>query len=234
MTAAAYRQIVVGGDDAFDFLQGQLSNDLRRLATESRLLAAWCNPKGRVIALLRVDHGPAGYRLGLPRDLADEVLRRLTLFRFRAKVTFDTEAADARLLAGDAATDAFDLHEWQRSNLVQGVAEIGATQSEKYTPHMLNLDRLDALSLQKGCYTGQEVIARTHYRGASRRRLLRFVSATPLAAGDEVLADARKVGDVVNTIGTDLLAVVPADLPADQFEAGGAPLTPASLPYTLD
>ena len=122
MTVPQYARIHIAGPDAFEFLQGQLSNDLRRLTAESRLLAAWCNPKGRVITLLRVAGLAEGYALDLPAELVDDVVKRLTLFRFRAKVTFASNMLPASELAG-ASNDS--LREWQLSNLQNGVVEIG-------------------------------------------------------------------------------------------------------------
>lgn len=231
MTAAAYARIDVSGADALPFLQGQLTNDLRRLAEGQRILAAWCNPKGRVICLFRVGRNGDGFGLALPAELADPVLTRLAMFRFRSKVEFAASGDAAGLLSGEDPA-CFDLPAWQQANLLSGIPEIGAPQSEQYTPHMLNLDRLDALSLDKGCYTGQEVVARTHYRGATKRRTRRFVAAAPVALGDDVRAGEQKAGAILNAIGTDVLAVVSLDLAgAGSLTAGGIALSPAPLPY---
>jgi len=81
--------ITVSGADAFEFLQGQLTNDLRRLDAEETLLAAWCNPKGRVICLMTVAKTLDGYSLAIPTDLSDDIIKRLTMFRFRSKVEFE-------------------------------------------------------------------------------------------------------------------------------------------------
>tara|TARA_R110002049_G_scaffold93308_4_gene230754 strand:+ start:2805 stop:3506 length:702 start_codon:yes stop_codon:yes gene_type:complete len=230
MTQFPYSEILVSGNDAFDFLQGQLSNDLRRLEQEPRLLSAWCNPKGRVICLLRVTKTSAGYALALPSELAEEVVRRLTLFRFRAKVEFETSNADRESPALNIPAQ-LSLEAWQRQNLRDGIPEIYAPQSEKFTPHMLNLDRLDAISLNKGCYTGQEIVARTHYRGASKRRMLHFESQVPVAAGDAVNEGAKKVGEVINAIERELLALVPLDSADASLNCNGAMLSARPLPY---
>lgn len=232
MTTQAYSQIAVSGSDSYSFLQGQLSNDLERLQHESGFLAAWCNPKGRVICVPRVDRVADRYRLALPADMAEPVMRRLAMFRFRARVDFTIEDADIALLAGRDVAN-FDLASWRRANLENGIPEIAAAQSERYTPHMLNLDRLDAISLDKGCYTGQEVVARTHYRGATKRRMLRYDASAPVAAGDEVSAGERKAGDVVNAIGTALLAVVSLDFADDDLTIGDVRLSRAPLPYAI-
>lgn len=208
--------ISVSGPDAFSFLQGQLTNDLRRLETEPSLLAAWCNPKGRVICLMRVTRDGDGYALDVAADLAGPVVKRLGLFRFRAKVEFAVSSEKA----------------WPAEAAVErGEPFIGAAQSEKFTPHMLNVDLLDGISFDKGCYTGQEVVARTHYKGATKRRALRFSSASAVAVGDKVILDGRDVGEVLNVAGNELLAVVPVDKANEALLAGDSALTLGRLPY---
>ena len=164
-----YSRIAVSGADALEFLQGQLTNDLLLLEDRPRLRAAWCTPKGRVITLFEVSKHKDGYGLLLPGEMAEDVVKRLTLFRFRSKVDFEIEA-----LGDDDPSFDGDLASWRLRNLRSGVAEIAAAQSEEFTPHMLNLDLVDAVSFDKGCYTGQEIVARTHYRGSSKRRMYRF------------------------------------------------------------
>ncbi len=230
MTDTDYKSIAVTGNDAFDFLQGQLSNDLRRLDERETLLSAWCNPKGRVICLARVTRAEHGYLLTLPEDLADSVARRLSMFRFRASVEFEIGPPALAAVVGPAVGEE-PLRDWRLANLRAGIPEITADQSEQFTPHMLNLDLLDALSFDKGCYTGQEIVARTHYRGASKRRLLRFESGAPVSAGDAVFDGDRKVGDVVNAIGIELLAVVPLENKDQPLSAAGVSLTRKDLPY---
>jgi folate-binding protein YgfZ len=189
--------ISVSGSDAFEFLQGQLSNDLRRLKTDKTLFSAWCNPKGRVICLMVVSKTPLGYAFTIPTELANEIAKRLTMFRFRSKVEFEIQPD----------TVIVDMAE----QIESGVPWIGLEQSEKYTPHMLNLDLLDGISLDKGCYTGQEIVARTHYKGATKRRTVRLRSDEPVSVGDKVSADSKEIGDVLTVAGNDLLAVIPVD-----------------------
>lgn len=90
----------------------------------------------------------------------------------------------------DAARD------WQAADVASGLPQVHAATSEAFVAQMLNLDALDGVSFTKGCYTGQEVIARAHYRGRVKRRLQRFRSvappSSPLRPGDSLsLADGR-------------------------------------------
>ena len=99
---------------------------------------------------------------------------------------------------------------------------------------MLNLDLIGAVSLDKGCYPGQEIVARTHYRGKTKRRLFRFTSDEPVAPGDKISDGSRDVGEVVNAAGNDLLAVVPIDKVYAGLTVGGVALVYSALPYPID
>jgi folate-binding protein YgfZ len=101
-------------------------------------------------------------------------------------------AGEAAPLAGCVAADR-DV--WRLLDIADGEAQIYAATSEEFVAQMLNLDALDAIAFDKGCYTGQEVIARAHYRGRVKRRLQRFVSrgaVGKLAVGESgQLVDGR-------------------------------------------
>ena len=226
MLIKSYDSITARGEDAFEFLQNQLAADMRDVAATPPALAAWCNPKGRVICLLRVVSCDGGYTLSLPAELSESVLRRLTMFRFRSRVQFATEGATAAALGVSTSLD-----DWRLQNLRGGIVEITALQSEKFTPHMLNLDLQGAVSLDKGCYPGQEIVARTHYRGATKRRCRRFEADGAVAVGDKVAEGTRDVGEVVNAIGNELLAVVPVELADEQLNVNGIALRQVGLPY---
>ena len=212
--------INVTGPDAFTFLQGQLTNDLRRLEAEPEILAAWCSPKGRVIWFGTVAPIESGFALSAPAQTAADIVKRLTGFRFRSKVEF------TNVDEGATIDPAFLIK--------NGYPFIGAEQAELFTPHMLNLDLLDTISFDKGCYTGQEIVARTHYKGATKRRTLRFTSESPVAAGDKVSDGTRDIGEVLNASGTDLLAVVPVDKADNTLTVNGVKLTHLPLPYSID
>ncbi|NQV86068.1 MAG: folate-binding protein YgfZ [Woeseiaceae bacterium] len=213
----AISTIHVTGPDAFVFLQGQLTNDLRRLETEAEILAAWCNPKGRVIWFGTVHPIEGGFTMSAPVETANDIVTRLTTYRFRSKVDF-------KVIDEETTVGANFLIE-------HGYPFIGAGQIEQFTPHMLNFDLLDAISFDKGCYTGQEIVARTHYKGASKRRTLRFESTNPVSAGDKIALNGRDVGEVLNVAGNNLLAVVPIVNAKDALQVGDTSLTSIPLPY---
>jgi tRNA-modifying protein YgfZ len=95
---------------------------------------------------------------------------------------------------------ASDLATWQRLEVAAGQPQVYAATSEEFVAQMLNLDALNAIAFDKGCYTGQEVIARAHYRGRVKRRMQRFISrdVCQLSPGDSgQLADGRTFKVVV-------------------------------------
>ena len=113
-----------------------------------------------------------------------------------------------------------------------GIPEILSNQSENYTPHMLNLDLLGAISFDKGCYTGQEIIARTQFLGNSKRRLMRYrIGETVAACGDKISDGQRNVGEVLNVSGNNLLAVTPVELHDKILLITDMEVIPAPLPY---
>jgi tRNA-modifying protein YgfZ len=130
---------------------------------------------------------------------------------------------------------------WERLAIAGGEPEVYGATSEEFVAQMLNLDVLGAIAFDKGCYTGQEVIARAHYRGRIKRRLQRFVTRAPrtLAAGDAgQLTDGRplKVVRVVQLSDgrSEFLAVAPAA--AGETAAAADSLIdadPLTLPYAL-
>ena len=144
----------------------------------------------------------------------------------RSKVDFDLGDATAEHLGIETSYD-----EWRLDNLRTGIPEILAEQSEEFTPHMLNLDLLGAVSVSKGCYPGQEIVSRTHFRGATKRRMLRFESAAPVNPGDKVSDGERDIGEVLNAIDKELLAVVPLDKQNQQLSVSIDRLVNLPLPY---
>jgi len=283
-----YTLINAHGDDTTSFLQGQLTQDILRLDACPALHSAWCNPKGRVIGILRLLAVDDGVGMVVHESLQETLLAKLGMYRMRSKVEFDVVDAGWRTatVAGDTALAVLSRHNLEhdashaaRHNRVfalrytsepsvvelfgpnteideltadcqredadaiidaatgliwAGFPSIDAENTEQFTPHMLNLDKLGAISFDKGCYTGQEIVARTEHRGKSRRRLARFaVESADVSAGDKLYQKDKAVGDVVNVAAGQLLAVIPNDLADAELAANGHCITPLTLPYEL-
>jgi folate-binding protein YgfZ len=116
---------------------------------------------------------------------------------------------------------------WRALDLAHGLPRLPIEQSEQWTPQMLSLDRIDAYSLKKGCYPGQEIVARTHYLGHAKRGLVR-ITGDRLQVGAEIRADGRLLGTIIscmdaNGAETEALAVLSAERPDSGWECSGAP-----------
>ncbi len=109
---------------------------------------------------------------------------------------------------------------WQYLDIKQGLPRVGTRTSEQFLPQMLNLDLLSAINLNKGCFPGQEVIARLHYRGTVKRRLMPASVAADANVGDTLCYDGndRSIGTVLSCIRdsgekTIMLVVMELDRP---------------------
>lgn len=130
---------------------------------------------------------------------------------------------------------------WRQEHIAAGLPQVCTETYEAFVAQMLNLDVLGGISFNKGCYTGQEIIARAHYRGAVKRRMVRFAAACPPPApATRVVAGDQHAGDVVDSVkvhdGCELLAVVSVN----SIESDTAPtlqsgdvLTRLPLPYQV-
>jgi len=205
----------VHGADAVAFLHAQLSADIEGLEPGEATFACYCSPRGQVYGLLMVFRSGDSLRVVAAAELLPGIVERLRKFVLRARVTIETEenlsvfgmpvtvASEAvpgtdtaqplpqgpryRLAAG-SPEPAGSSAEWKAQELGAGIAWLGAATSERFIPQMLGFDDLGAVSFRKGCYPGQEIIARARYLGQVKRRPLRLrVDGMPgLAAGTTV------------------------------------------------
>jgi len=168
--------------------------------------------------------------------MSEALVQRLGMYKLRADIEIaaaGTEAEPELLRAAlgdlpgvqDEGTLALAL-------IRAGRVVVGQANSEKYTPHMLSLDLAGAVSFDKGCYTGQEVVARTEHLGKSRRRLARFrTTSTDVAIGDELMEGDSVAGTVVNADDGECLAVLPVERRDAPLRVRGADAVVAALPW---
>ena len=154
---------------------------------------------------------------------------------WRLDMSGDGEVRELFLLPIDdpllAPADAASTRQWLSLDLQHGLPRLDIDQSEAWTPQMLSLDRLRAFSLKKGCYPGQEIVARTHYLGKARRGLARL-SGSDLGTGMVVLNRSdEQCGQIicVSHDRSDALAVVQVDHADQLISAGGKLVTALAL-----
>jgi tRNA-modifying protein YgfZ len=110
---------------------------------------------------------------------------------------------------------------WRAFDLAHGLPRLDADQREQWTPQQLSLERLRAFSVAKGCYPGQEIVARTHFLGQTKRSLVVLRGAAGAAPGVDVRAGEQALGKVVSVAGEVLLAVLPLERPDAPLQVAG-------------
>lgn len=193
------------------------------------------------LAALLGDAGPALERRGVPSDTPpNRMVYRdgVCYVRVGPRLWHLLGPQDA-LASLAAETERADEAAAARAEIELGIPEIVPAVAERYVAQMLNLDVLDAISFDKGCYPGQEVIARVHNLGSVKRRARRFAaSGAPPAPGRPVLAaDGSEAGEVVRaaaaSAGSELLAVVDLAAAGGALRCGDAALAELPLPFEV-
>ncbi|MHA1140547.1 tRNA-modifying protein YgfZ [Enterobacter mori] len=262
MTLDDWALATLTGADAEKYLQGQVTADVAQLTEHQHLLAAHCDPKGKMWSNLRLFRRQDGFALIERRSLRDAQLTELKKYAVFSKVTiapddehvllgvagFQARAAlknlfnelpDAEkqvvsegetsilwfehpaerfLLVTDAATaervtealrgeaQLNNSQQWLALNIEAGLPVIDAVNSAQFIPQATNIQALGGISFKKGCYTGQEMVARAKFRGANKRALWTLAgraSRVPEAGEDLEL----KMGENWRRTGTVLAAV---------------------------
>ncbi|WP_447853002.1 tRNA-modifying protein YgfZ [Enterobacter mori] len=262
MTLDDWALATLTGADAEKYLQGQVTADVAQLTEHQHLLAAHCDPKGKMWSNLRLFRRQDGFALIERRSLRDAQLTELKKYAVFSKVAiapddehvllgvagFQARAAlknlfselpDAEkqvvsegetsilwfehpaerfLLVTDAATaervtealrgeaQLNNSQQWLALNIEAGLPVIDAVNSAQFIPQATNIQALGGISFKKGCYTGQEMVARAKFRGANKRALWTLAgraSRVPEAGEDLEL----KMGENWRRTGTVLAAV---------------------------
>ena len=304
MTLDDWALATLTGADAEKYLQGQVTADVAQLTEHQHLLAAHCDPKGKMWSNLRLFRRQDGFALIERRSLRDAQLTELKKYAVFSKVTiapddehvllgvagFQARAAlknlfselpDAEkqvvsegetsilwfehpaerfLLVTDVATaervtDALrgeaqlnNSQQWLALNIEAGLPVIDAVNSAQFIPQATNIQALGGISFKKGCYTGQEMVARAKFRGANKRALWTLAgraSRVPEAGEDLELKmgeNWRRTGTVLAAVQLDdgrllVQVVMNNDMEADSVfrvrdDANTLSIEP--LPYSLD
>ncbi|HEU4773106.1 MAG TPA: folate-binding protein [Lysobacter sp.] len=135
--------------------------------------------------------------------------------------------------AMDAAVDQAAAAQWQLADLEHGLPRLDASQVEQWTPQQLSLERLHGFSIKKGCYPGQEIVARTHFLGKAKRGLALLEADALVATGADVIAADATLGRIVASASAGdrhvALAVLPLEHDAAALSVDGQPVREASL-----
>src|SRR5438093_10992621 len=217
----------VKGTDAEEFLQRMLSNDVTQPGVFDALLLT---PKARLIASVRVwRRGDDDFLLLTEPELGDAVRTTLLRARLAAKCEIEAEAHTSTLVFGDAEgipgelpgtvevldsdlTPTLDPGDLERARIEAGVPAWGKELDDSILPAEAGLDETH-ISFKKGCYPGQEPIARQHHRGKVNRKLRVLDIEGEATSGDELLLAEKKVGRITSTANGVALAYVRTEVP---------------------
>lgn len=232
------------GEDAVSFLQTQLTADVETIAENQWRLGGYCNPKGRLFAVMFIIPKQSGFFLVTESSVATIVLTKLNLFKMRAQVTHSLRSdlrfqcakngsGEIQTWVAPVALKSNDFHDLtialidqsashgqdesdsmssanQEASIAECIVKTGLPLltdqvSEAFIPQSVNLDLVGGVSFKKGCYPGQEIVARVRYRGKPKHRMV-LGSAPPsfvATPGDDLVFDqdpAGRQGKVVSSV----------------------------------
>jgi folate-binding protein YgfZ len=221
----------VSGPDAADYLQRMVSNDVEALAAGAACDALLLTAKARVIAPLRiVRRAEDDFLLGTGPELGETVRAELVRMRFAARAEIEPEQHEAWLVLGgeevldeQPAGEEVGEEELERWRIESGIPRWGREIDDRILPAEAGLDETH-ISFSKGCYPGQEPIARQRYRGKVNRKLRVLEIDGEAEPDDELLWGGKRVGRITSTVPGLALGYVRVEVPADaQLELGAKP-----------
>lgn len=208
-----------------DFPADELAERLRRFVFRSKVTLA----TDAVIVVGMRDHAAVQGNVAM-RDPDGRIVLARSSHPARA---IRIEAPDG----APPSNEAFDAA-WRLQDIAEGLPRLAGTAVEAYTPQMLGLDRLHAYSLRKGCYPGQEIVARTHFLGQAKRGLQRVSLSHAAAVGDRLQGDGGGSAELVCSAGSgathEALIVATLEPPVTLWrDADGHTAHPLPLDDTL-
>lgn len=235
----------VAGPDAGDLLQRLLSNDVAALAVGASCDALLLTPKARVVAPMRVwRRGEDDYLLLTEPELGETLRAALVRARFAARCEIEAEEHVSTLVLGDAdgvrnddygvaAVEVLDgevdgepvaEQELERLRILARTPRFGRELDDRVLPAEAGLEER-AISFSKGCYPGQEPVARLHFRGHPNRTLrVLELDGEPPAYDAEILLDGKAVGRVTSAVPGLALGYVRVEVPdGAELEVEGRP-----------
>ncbi|MBA4791608.1 MAG: folate-binding protein YgfZ [Rhizobiales bacterium] len=252
----------VGGPEARHFLHNLVTCDVEALEPGGSRFGALLAPQGKILCdFLIYGAGDDVFLMDAPKVLIADLLKRLTLYRLRAKVELSVlpEAAvaaqwgaddglpeggsaftdprlpalGARVVLPGVPEDMGDAQAYEAHRIGLGIPKGGAdfAYGDAF-PHEADMDQLGGVDFKKGCYVGQEVVSRMQHRGTARTRAVMIRFENPPEPGSEILAGEKPVGRMGSSAGRQGIALVRLDRAADA-RAAGIPLLAAGIEVTL-
>jgi folate-binding protein YgfZ len=253
--------VAVSGPDRTQFLNGLVSNDVAKVAPGQAVWAAMLTAQGRYLTDFFILEDEQTLLLDTPADFLPELVKRFSRYKLRAAVAVEdasekyavyaawgglppavpVTAADPRLpeagfrmlstepLEETASQVGYDAHRLDLG-LPDGPPDL---EPDKTLLLEAGFDELNGVDWKKGCYMGQELTARTKYRGLVKRRLVPVNLEANVPAGTPVLADGHEVGTIRSSAGPLALAMLRVDALAKHLIAGSSLVQPRLPPWLM-
>lgn len=250
----------IAGDDAQSLLQDLITCDVNGLPPGVARVGALLTPQGKILFEFLISRtGENGFLFDIDADQVKPFIQRMTMYRLRAKADIeqvdtlgvgacwdclpgeglvvderfsDRHSVFRRYGTQPANTSSSDVYALLRID--GGVAEAGRDYglSEAF-PHDVLMDLNRGVSMNKGCFVGQEVVSRMQHRGTARRRVVQVTGESPLPAPrTSVTANGRAIGQLGTTVETQGLALVRIDRVAKAMTENN-PILADGVPITL-
>jgi len=200
--------IKVFGKDSESFLQSQLTNDISKIKDREIQINAFCQHQGKVLAILWVFKLDNCFYISVHKELGEILIKKFNIYKFMSDVVFQDLGSEflqygiidqnfknsikfVENLYLLVSNEEINFNEndnlWSIGLINSKIPEVNQYLSEKFIPQELNLDIEEVgVSFTKGCYPGQEVVARMHYLGKPKRRLFQFLSKDEALIGDAI------------------------------------------------
>jgi folate-binding protein YgfZ len=242
--------ISVSGEDAKDFLQNLVTTDIEGLKPGEAAYTALLQPQGKILFDFFILAQDGRYLIDCSAAQRADLIKRLTFYRLRAKVTIaesDEEVGvapvkpangasftdprapqlGARLIAAKGSLPVGEDDAYRGGRIRLGLADTDEDiGSGDLFPHEANLDQLGGVSFKKGCFIGQEVVSRMEHRGTARNRIVPvYAPKGAPAKGAEIKAGDKLIGTFLSSTGSDGLALIRLDRLKDAVESGIGLLT---------
>ena len=207
--------IQISGLDSAEFLQGQITNDVNLASSDQMLRSAICNVKGRVLAVFKILKVGTDFHIFLNKSIAEKFKSHLEKYSVFYKTKIELINQSSKNIEITSESD------FRLRCIEEGFVDINEPISESFTPHELNYQNLGLINFEKGCFTGQEVIARMHYRGKLKFGLAKYRIGAEnfLCERDYVYnKDNKRIGQIVSKEkDTGLIALKDASLISERL-----------------
>lgn len=229
----------VTGGDRESFLQGLVTNDVKRLA-DGLVYTALLTPQGKYLAdFFLVPDGDA-ILIDVQSDLADGLLKRLTMYKLRADVQI--EATDMTVVRGleDAPEGSFTdprhdklgwraygieggapVVDWDAIHVAHVIPQTGVELHGDSYILECGFEQLNGVDFRKGCFVGQEIVARMKHKTELRKGLVQVLLDGAVAEGTEITSAGKPAGVIHTVSGNSAIAYLRLDRAGPEMEAGG-------------